>query len=526
MKQTTAQVRWIMIILVLLVQQQTISDAFVVDRPRVTTSVSQLSSAVVFHDDSIHTSNRKNLVWSPLQSWNHVGCHYNDIRQQRQSPKMSLERLARHIPNHKSNKENKMQADPVSHCSLSPPSHTPQTPITSQTTSTRLTSSSISMQHQQASSVSTAVSSSSSSSSSSSMLPVQRPIRSTQQRPTFLATNYLPSNRHHPQRHSSSTTITGSSSISSSSTIASVTTSPSSTRTQQYATGSSSTSTSYDGGLSPCSIKVIGVGGGGCNAIDRMLDTTIGNRGNGNGFNSLQQQQQQSINAIDYWALNTDSQVIGRSRARGANTIQIGTSVTRGLGAGGNPDVGRMAAEESRQDIRNMIDECDLCFITAGMGGGTGSGAAPVVAKVAKEMGCLTIAIVTKPFAFEGKRRMKQALDAMEELRKHVDTIIVVSNDRLLEIIPDDTPLERAFCVSDDLLRQGVIVRFSALFGLFIVIVRSNSFGSTIVFHLLIQNLFLCFLHNFPKYRYSNLCISPQYIYFFRVYPISLYNRA
>jgi cell division protein FtsZ len=209
---------------------------------------------------------------------------------------------------------------------------------------------------------------------------------------------------------------------------------------------------SINNGLSPCNIKVVGVGGGGCNAIDRMLDTTFRNTqtASNNNLNN-------NNNKIDYWALNTDVQVIGRSKVRGANTIQIGASVTRGLGAGGNPDVGRMAAEESQKEIRSMVDQCDLCFITAGMGGGTGSGAAPVVARIAKEMGCLTIGIVTKPFAFEGKRRMTQALAAMDELRKYVDTIIVVSNDRLLEIIPDDTPLDRAFCVADDILRQGVI---------------------------------------------------------------------
>ena len=198
-----------------------------------------------------------------------------------------------------------------------------------------------------------------------------------------------------------------------------------------------------------CRIKVIGVGGGGCNAIDRMLDTTT--------KTTKSTAEPDDRPAIDYWALNPDRQVIHRSQQRGASTIQIGTSVTRGLGAGGNPEVGRMAAEESHREIRAMIDPCDLCFITAGMGGGTGSGAAPVVARIAQEMGCLTIGIVTKPFAFEGKRRMTQALAAMDELRKHVDTIIVVSNDRLLEIIPDDTPLDRAFCVADDILRQGVI---------------------------------------------------------------------
>ncbi|CAB9496499.1 protein FtsZ [Seminavis robusta] len=192
-----------------------------------------------------------------------------------------------------------------------------------------------------------------------------------------------------------------------------------------------------DGGLSPCVIKVIGVGGGGSNAVDRMLDTAVG--------------------GVDFWAINTDAQALGRSKAKGAKTLNIGASVTRGLGAGGNPDIGRMAAEESLAEIEAMVAGTDLCFVTSGMGGGTGSGACPVVAQIAKEQGCLTVGIVTKPFMFEGKRRMTQAIKAIDRLRENVDTVIVVSNDRLLEIIPDDTPIERAFAVADDILRQGVV---------------------------------------------------------------------
>lgn len=192
-----------------------------------------------------------------------------------------------------------------------------------------------------------------------------------------------------------------------------------------------------DGGLSPCIIKVVGVGGGGCNAVDRMLDTRV--------------------SGVDFWALNTDAQALGRSKAKGARVLNIGTSATRGLGAGGNPDVGRLAAEESRAEIAAMVEGTDLCFVTSGMGGGTGSGAAPVVAEVSKEAGALTIGIVTKPFRFEGKRRMRQAAAAIERLRQHVDTVIVVSNDRLLDIIPEDTPMNRAFAVADDILRQGVV---------------------------------------------------------------------
>lgn len=192
-----------------------------------------------------------------------------------------------------------------------------------------------------------------------------------------------------------------------------------------------------DGGLSPCVIKVIGVGGGGCNAVDRMLDTAVG--------------------GVEFWALNTDAQALGRSKAKGSKVLNIGASITRGLGAGGNPEMGRLAAEESRKEIAAVVQGTDLCFVTSGMGGGTGSGAAPVVAEVAKEKGCLTVGIVTKPFAFEGRRRMNQAVEAIARLRKNVDTVIVVSNDRLLEIIPEKTPMERAFAVADDILRQGVV---------------------------------------------------------------------
>lgn len=192
-----------------------------------------------------------------------------------------------------------------------------------------------------------------------------------------------------------------------------------------------------DGGLSPCVIKVIGVGGGGSNAVDRMMDTRVG--------------------GVEFWCVNTDAQALGRSKARGAKVLNIGSQVTRGLGAGGSPKVGEQAAEESRADIATMLKGSDLVFVTSGMGGGTGSGAAPVVAEVAKEAGALTIGIVTKPFDFEGRRRMNQALDAIERLKKNVDTVIVVSNNKLLEIIPDDTPIERAFAVADDILRQGVV---------------------------------------------------------------------
>lgn len=192
-----------------------------------------------------------------------------------------------------------------------------------------------------------------------------------------------------------------------------------------------------DGGLSPCVIKVIGVGGGGSNAIDRMMETRV--------------------EGVEFWAVNTDAQALGRSKAKGASVLNIGMGVTRGLGAGGNPEVGKNAAEESREEIAAMVDGADLVFVTSGMGGGTGSGAAPVVSEIARECGALTVAIVTKPFAFEGRRRMKQATEAIAKLREAVDTVIVVSNNKLLEIIPENTPLERSFAVADDILRQGVV---------------------------------------------------------------------
>lgn len=208
-------------------------------------------------------------------------------------------------------------------------------------------------------------------------------------------------------------------------------------RATATALSSSATALMPDGGLSPCVIKVLGVGGGGSNAVDRMLDTRIG--------------------GVEFWAINTDAQALGRSNAKGASILNIGSSVTRGLGAGGDPEMGRLAAEESREEISAMVSGADLCFITSGMGGGTGSGAAPVVAEISKESGALTVAIVTKPFAFEGRRRMKQATESIDRLREHVDTVIIVSNNKLLDIIPENTPLEAAFRVADDILRQGVV---------------------------------------------------------------------
>jgi cell division protein FtsZ len=186
----------------------------------------------------------------------------------------------------------------------------------------------------------------------------------------------------------------------------------------------------------PCCIKVVGVGGGGGNAVNRMVETDAGS-------------------FVDFWAMNTDAQALSRSLA--GNTMNIGRETTRGLGAGGTPDVGQAAAEESRAEIAAALSGADMVFVTAGMGGGTGSGAAPIVASVAKELGALTVGVVTKPFGFEGRKRAQQAAQATARLQEAVDTLIVISNDRLLQIVPEGTTMEGAFLVADDILRQGVV---------------------------------------------------------------------
>ena len=181
-------------------------------------------------------------------------------------------------------------------------------------------------------------------------------------------------------------------------------------------------------------LKVIGVGGGGGNAVNRMIDN--------------------DVTGVEYISINTDCQVLRLSKAE--HKIPIGTELTKGLGAGANPDVGRRAAEESEAEIREILENTDLVFITAGMGGGTGTGAAPVIARYAKEAGCVVVGIVTKPFSFEGKRRMQQALTGIEQMRPYVDTLVVVPNDKLLEIIGTNTTYLEAFSEADEVLRRGV----------------------------------------------------------------------
>lgn len=181
-------------------------------------------------------------------------------------------------------------------------------------------------------------------------------------------------------------------------------------------------------------IKVVGVGGAGNNGVDRMVDAGLRN--------------------IEFIAVNTDKQALAKSKAN--KKIQIGEKLTRGLGAGANPEVGKCSAEESKAEIAEALKGADMVFITAGMGGGTGTGAAPIVAETSKEMGILTVAVVTKPFPFEGKRRMVQANNGIEELRQSVDTLIIIPNEKLLQVVEKQTTIMEAFRMSDDVLRQGV----------------------------------------------------------------------
>ena len=181
-------------------------------------------------------------------------------------------------------------------------------------------------------------------------------------------------------------------------------------------------------------IKVIGVGGGGSNAVNRMIDS--------------------QVEGVEFVVVNTDKQALELSKA--PEKIQIGEKITRGMGAGANPEIGRKAAEESRGEIEKSVKNANMIFVTAGMGGGTGTGAAPIVADIAKQLGILTVGIVTKPFAFEGRRRMTQAESGISALQECVDTIIVIPNDRLLTISTAKTALMEAFKMADESLRQGV----------------------------------------------------------------------
>lgn len=181
-------------------------------------------------------------------------------------------------------------------------------------------------------------------------------------------------------------------------------------------------------------IKVVGVGGGGCNAVNRMIE--------------------EGVKSVEFYVVNTDLQVLNISKA--TNKIQIGKSITGGRGAGANPEIGRAAALESKSEIEEALRGADMVFVACGMGGGTGTGAAPIIAEIAQELGALTVGIVTKPFRFEGKRRMENALLGLEDLKKHVDTLIVIPNDKLRDIIDKTTSFDDAFKEVDNVLHRGV----------------------------------------------------------------------
>ena len=181
-------------------------------------------------------------------------------------------------------------------------------------------------------------------------------------------------------------------------------------------------------------IKVLGVGGGGSNAVNRMIDA--------------------GIQGVEFIAINTDAQALMLSQA--PQRLRIGDKLTKGLGSGGSPEIGMKAAEESSEDLQSLIKGADMVFITAGIGGGTGTGAAPVIARVAREMGSLTIGVITKPFSFEGSRRMRAAEEGIARLKEQVDTLIVIPNDRLLQVVDKKASIETAFRTADDVLRQGI----------------------------------------------------------------------
>ena len=181
-------------------------------------------------------------------------------------------------------------------------------------------------------------------------------------------------------------------------------------------------------------IKVIGVGGGGNNAVDRMIED--------------------GLDGVEFISINTDGQALAKSKS--STKIQIGEKLTKGLGAGGNPEIGEKSVDETQDDIAQALRGSDMVFITAGMGGGTGTGAAPVVAEIARDMGILTVGVVTKPFAFEGRRRMEQAEGGIAALREHVDSLVVIPNERLKLVSEQRITLANAFSVADDVLRQGV----------------------------------------------------------------------
>lgn len=197
---------------------------------------------------------------------------------------------------------------------------------------------------------------------------------------------------------------------------------------------STDNSTNFRSNINPANIKVVGVGGGGGNAVNRMIRS--------------------GLSGVEFWLMNTDLQVLTQGQTK--NRIQLGVASTQGLGAGNDPSVGERAAEEAHQEITQALDGADMVFITAGMGGGTGTGAAPVVAKIAKELGILTVGVVTKPFTWEGRKRQNQANEGLDKLKEYVDAVIVIPNDKLLQVVDRQYSLNESFGIVDEVLLRGV----------------------------------------------------------------------
>lgn len=197
---------------------------------------------------------------------------------------------------------------------------------------------------------------------------------------------------------------------------------------------STDNNSNFRSNINPANIKVVGVGGGGGNAVNRMIRS--------------------GLSGVEFWLMNTDLQVLTQGQTK--NRIQLGAASTQGLGAGNDPSVGERAAEEAHQEITQALDGADMVFITAGMGGGTGTGAAPVVAKIAKELGILTVGVVTKPFTWEGRKRQNQANEGLDKLKEYVDAVIVIPNDKLLQVVDRQYSLQESFGIVDEVLLRGV----------------------------------------------------------------------
>lgn len=252
----------------------------------------------------------------------------------------------------------------------------------------------------------------------------------------------------------------------------------------------------FDNEVAPLAkIKVIGVGGGGNNAVNRMIGA--------------------GLKGVEFLAVNTDAQALNLSQAE--NRIQVGVKLTKGLGAGANPEIGYKAAEESRDELLQALRGADMVFVTAGMGGGTGTGGAPVVAAVAKEVGALTVGVVTRPFSFEGKKRANQAEKGIQELKSQVDTLITIPNDRLLQVVDRSTSIAEAFRIADDVLRQGVqgISDLIAVPGLINLTKTSGGPENCIIHDQVNQEYYVQVDIGLP---HANPSIFPRFVHLYYVY--------